>query len=283
MRRLPAVALALALACAACTHGLLLEDHPLAGRAWDVRAGAFVAPGEMLARAAQARYVILGETHDNPEHHRLQRAALEALAAHGTQRALAMEQFDSEYQPALDAALARRADAEALADAGRFDREGWGWAMYRPLVEFARQRDWPLVAGNLSRTEARAIVADPSRSGLPPAEARVRQVLEEDMVHGHCGARPDAKRLAGMVEAQRARDARLAQALAARSPSVLVTGNGHARRDVGVPLYLPHADLVSIAILEVDAARSAPQDYGAESFDYLWFTPRQPRRDPCAR
>jgi uncharacterized iron-regulated protein len=275
--------LASAALLAGCAPALLLQDHPLAGRIWDVRAQRFVEAEAMLARAATARYVILGETHDNPEHHRLQRDALEALAARGAPRALAMEQFDSEHQKALDAAQARGADAEALADAGHFDREGWGWAMYRPLVEFARQQNWPLLAGNLSRAEARGIVAEPSRSGLPPAEPRIRQVLEADMVHGHCGSRPDARRLAAMVEAQRARDARLAQALATRSPGVLITGNGHARRDAGVPLYLPRTDLVSIAILEVEAGKSAPQDYAAESFDYLWFTPRQPRRDPCAR
>lgn len=262
---------------------MLLQDHPLAGRAWDVRAQRFVAGEEMLARAAEARHVILGETHDNPEHHRLQRAALESLAGGGAPRALAMEQFDSEHQQAIDAAAAKGADAEAIANAGRFDREGWSWPLYRPLVEFARQRNWPLVAGNLSRAEARAIVADPSKSGLPAATAELRLALEQAMVDSHCGARPDARRLAGMVEAQRARDARLAQALAARSPSVLITGNGHARRDLGVPLYLPRAELVSIAILEVEAGKAAPQDYGAGRFDYLWFTPRQPRRDPCAR
>lgn len=260
----------------------------MAGRAWDVRAGAFVAPEEMLARAAKARYAILGETHDNPEHHRLQLLALESLAAKGAPRALAMEQFDSEHQPALDAALARRVDAEALADAGRFEREAWDWPQYRPLVEFALARGWPLKAANLSRSEARAIVADPSRSGLPPAAPEVREALERDMVEGHCGRRPEAKRLAGMAEAQRARDARMARVLAAADASVLVTGNGHARRDRGVPLFLPHEGVVSIALVEVRAEQTDARDYlggfaTPESFDYLWFTPRQPRRDPCAR
>ncbi len=266
-----------------------MQDHPLAGRVWDVRAGAFVAPDPMLAQAAAARHVILGETHDNPEHHRLQRVALETLARRGAPRALAMEQLDSEHQAAIAAARARTGDAEALAEAGRFDRKGWNWPLYKPLVQFAVERGWPLVAANLSRGEARLIIAEPSRSGLPPPEAAMREALERDMIEGHCGQRPEARRLAGMVEAQRARDARMARALLAQAPiaTVLVTGLGHARKDVGVPRYLAESEVVSIAFVEVDDARLAPRDYfdafaATASFDYLWFTPRFDRKDPCA-
>ena len=261
---------------------LQLQDHPLSGRIWDARAAVFISDEELFGRAASALHVVLGETHDNPEHHRLQRVALEALAARGAPRVLAMEQFDSEHQRAIDAARAKGAGAEALADAGRFDRRGWDWPLYRPLVEFALERGWPLVAANLSRAEARAIVADPSRSGLPPADAELRNALERDMVESHCGERPDAKRLAGMVEAQRARDARMAGILAAPLAGVLITGNGHARKDRGVPLHLPGAELVSIGFLEVTGEKHSPQDYSVGRFDYAWFTPRQQRVDPCA-
>ena len=276
------------LALAGCAAGLLLQDHPLAGRVWDVRAGVFVAPEGALERAANARYVVLGETHDNPEHHRLQRIALDAIAARGGPRALAMEQFDAEHQPAMDAARAKGADAESLADAGRFDRKGWNWPLYKPLVEFAVERGWPLVAANLSRETARAIIADPARSGLPPASAELRATLERDLIDGHCGERPETKRLAGMVEAQRARDALLAQRLAAHpAGGVAIAGAGHARKDSGAPLYLASPESLSIGFIEVEAGRDGPADYlsgfaTAASFDYLWFTPRFNRKDPCA-
>ncbi len=257
----------------------------LAGRIWDVRAARFVEAGDMLERAAGARRVILGEVHDNPEHHRLQLRALEALAAHGTRRTLAMEQFDGEHQAALDGARARGAGADALAEAGRFDRKGWGWEMYQPLVELAVAHGWPLSAANLSRGEAREIVADPARAGLPPPDPQLRESLERDLIGGHCGSRPPAARLGGMIEAQRARDARMARAIA-QAASVLIAGNGHARKDVGVPLYLPDGDVVSIALIEIDADKGAPAAYlegfaTPASFDYLWFTPRHDRPDPC--
>src|SRR5438067_4951546 len=119
-----------ALAIVACAHEVPLKEHPLVGRTWDARAGAFVSADDALMRVAGARHVILGETHDNPEHHRLQRRALDAL---GGARTLAMEQFDTEHQAAIDAARAKGGDAEAIADAGHFDRKGWNWPLYRPL------------------------------------------------------------------------------------------------------------------------------------------------------
>jgi len=276
VRLLPALAACAALG--ACSSTLVLEDHPLAGRIWDARAGAFISREELLVRLPGAERIILGEIHDNPLHHRLQRQVLDSLVAAG-RRTLAMEQLDVEHQPALDAARARSADAEALADAGRLNRKGWNWPLYKPLVQFALDHGWPIAAANLSRADARRIVADPSSSKLAPAPSALHAALENDIVDGHCGRRPEAKLLAGMIEAQRARDSRMAEALAAR-PSVLIAGAGHARLDRGVPLYLPAGRLVSIAFIEVEAGRLEPQDYPRD-FDYLWFTPRAVRDDPC--
>jgi uncharacterized iron-regulated protein len=267
----------LALLLAACAHA---PQPSLAGRIWDVRAGRFITAEQLFVRAASAQHLILGETHDNPDQHELQRRVLEALPG---PRALAMEQFDSEYQAAIDAAQAKGADAEAIADAGRFDRKGWDWPLYKPLVEFALEHRWPIIAANLSRAAARRIVRDPSSSGLPPAPA-LAKALERDIADSHCGKPPPPKVLAGMVEAQRARDAHMASVLKGRT--VLIAGSGHARRDRGVPLYLPGADIVSIGFMEVDADRQSPGDYldglfSPASFDYLWFTARAEREDPC--
>jgi uncharacterized iron-regulated protein len=273
------LALAACAVLGACSQTLVLNEHPLAGSVWDVRAGAFVSEDQLLARLPAATHVILGETHDNPDHHRLQRLVLDSLAPTGP-RTLAMEQFDTEHQAALDAAQARKADAESLADAGMLDK-GWNWPLYRPLVEFALEHGWPVAAANLSRSEARRLVLDPSHVGLAPAPAAVRAALERDIVEGHCGRRPDPLRLAGMIEAQRARDARMAEVLAARRSTVLIAGSGHARRDRGVPLYLPAGSVVSIAFTEVEDGKSAPLDY-AQEFDYVWFTPRAQRADPCS-
>ena len=118
----------------------------------------------------------------------------------------------------------------------------------------------------------------------------MQRALEHDIVASHCGAAPEAKRLAGMVEAQRARDARMAQVLARqrRSGSVLIAGIGHVRRDRGVPLYLPDSAVLSVAFVEIQPGKVSPRDYydsfaSPSSFDYLWFTRRAERDDPCGQ
>lgn len=264
---------------AACAHQATDAEHPLVGTIWDTRAGTFVSRDALFERIAQAHSAILGETHDNPEHHRLQRVVLEAMAARGRRSVLAMEQFDSQYQPELDAARLHGADAEAVADAGHFDRKGWNWPLYKPLVQFALEFGWPLAAANLSRGDARAIVSDPSRSRLPPPDPAVERALAQDISESHCGHPPEAKLLRGMVEAQRARDARMASVL--KRDTVLIAGAGHARRDRGVPIYLTSGDVLSIAFMEVQDGANSPQDYEPQSYDYLWFTTRAAREDPC--
>lgn len=277
---LAAKLLAAALLLAACAQQPTAEPNApnaLLGKIWDTHASAFVSQDALFDRLAQARYIILGETHDNPEQHRLQRAVLEGLAARGQRSVLAMEQFDSQYQPELDAARTRGADAEGLADAGHLDRKGWNWPLYKPLVQFALEFGWPLAAANLSRSDARAIVADPARSGLPPADPYVETALSRDIGESHCGKAPDAKLLRGMVEAQRARDARMASVF--KRDTVLIAGAGHARRDRGVPIYVD-GSVVSIAFMETESGKTAPTEY-EQSYDYLWFTSRTAREDPC--
>lgn len=259
--------------------------HGLQGRVWDTRTQQFITEPMLYQRAASARYVLLGEKHDSEAHHVRQLDMLRGLAALGVQAALALEQLDSEHQAALSRAQsAGQTDVEALADAGQLNRKGWRWPMYKDLMAFAAQRQWPLRAANLSRVEARKIALGEVTPSLPAATPAQRVALENDVVQGHCGYRPEPARLAGIVAAQRARDARMAQVLdAVGGPVVLIAGAGHVRSDRAVPRYLAvpeHA--LSIALVETVAGKAEPADYDRAGFDVLWFTdPGEVRPDPC--
>ena len=66
----------------------------------------------------------------------------------------------------------------------------------------------------------------------------------------------------------------------------LIAGNGHIRRDRGVPLYLARHDqrpIRSVALQAVHADAEAPGDYHPERFDFIIFTPRVDDIDPCVR
>lgn len=266
------------------------QGAPAPGRIWSVKAGAFVTPALVRNAARETNLVLLGETHDNLEHHRLQREVLQHILAQGRRPALVMEQFDREFQAQLDAELERPGrTADSVLDAGRFNRRSWKVDGYRPLVELALEFDLPIVAGNLSRNDARAIVRDPKQASLPPVDPRIEQALGEDITRSHCGDTVEPVLLAGMVAAQRARDLTMAQALAkhVQRGAVLIAGAGHVRADRGAPLYLTTRPVV-VAFVEVEPKRRRPQDYFdgtfavATSFDYLWFTARAERADPCA-
>jgi uncharacterized iron-regulated protein len=285
--RLPAMLLlALTAGCSTAAR----DDSAAPGRVWDVHARRFVGADAARRAAREANIVLLGETHDNLEHHRLQRELLAQIVATGRRPALVMEQFDREFQAPLDAARSsRERDADAVLDAGRFNRRSWQIQGYRPLVELALDFDLPIVAANLSRDEARAIVRDPGQAALPRVDPRVEQALAADIDRSHCGEKTPPAILAGMVAAQRARDLAMAQALMRyqQRGAVLVAGVGHVRADRGVPLYLEKRPLV-IAFIEIDEDKQKPDAYvdgefaTRASFDFVWFTPRADRLDPCA-
>ena len=292
----------LMIACA--PHAVMMQTgpgagaHPLSGRIWDPRAQDWVSMTELERRLTPARYVLLGEVHDNPEVHRLRRDLLAALFRDGRRSAMAMEQFDREHQPALERVQAGPAPtAELLKTAGRVD-EGWNWSYYEPIVRLALDHRVPIVAANLSRADAFRISAEGAAAvlGAPAVNAlrleqplpdAARLKLEQVIDDGHCGKAP-RNILPGMVAAQRARDAIMAQALQAHAPAVLIAGNGHVRRDFGVPHYVAHYpqgdDVRVVGFLETDATKPSPSDYvtpGAPEYDYIVFAPPTSRPDPC--
>jgi len=262
--------------------------HPLEGRIWDTRSNSFVSEDAAYNAAASSRYVLLGEKHDSTFHHQLQLQTLQALQQRHqgkTPLTLAMEQFDSEHQPALNTAVnAGIKDAEQLADAGMLNRQGWQWPMYKNLITFAATHDWLLLAANLSRKDARAIAMGAVKPELPIADAAQIAALENEIVQGHCGQRPAPAQLSAIVTAQRARDARMAAAVeASTGPVVLIAGSGHVQRDFAVPRYLKNnASVLTVAYVEVLDGKYSPQDYKLTGFDLLWFTPHTKREDPCA-
>jgi len=286
------VALCLLPLAASCGNPVRAQagDSALAGRIWHARATAFVAAADVQRAVREAPVVLLGETHDNLEHHRLQRELLAGIVATGRHPALVMEQFDREFQAPLDAERARSGrTADTVMDAGHFNRRGWQVEGYRPLVALALEFDLPIVAANLSRDGARSIVRDPAHAALPPVDRSIEDALAADIDRSHCGEKVPPALLAGMVAAQRARDLAMAQSLerAGARGAVLIAGVGHVRADRGAPLYMKKRPLV-IAFVEVEPDLQRPEEYldglfatGA-SFDYIWFTTRATRADPCA-
>lgn len=270
-------------------------------RILDVHDARFVSEQVLVARLVHARYRLLGEIHDDPAHHAIRARLLEAIARAGLHPAVVMEQFDLDHDDALRAAQQPGATAEQIADAGALDRKGWQWPLHEPVIAAALAGTLPLRAGNLPRSalfepETTLSANAPLRARFGSARwtgAQARK-LRHDIVVDHCGQLP-ASVVPRLVLAQRVRDAAMAQALVDdETPDgvILIAGNGHVRRDLGVPVYL-RADagdattIVSVGFVEVEAAQRASPEFARKlakryaSFDYIELTPPIARPDPC--
>lgn len=278
-------------------------DHPLFGVVIDAN-GEETSPGEMIAEMSSANYVLLGEIHDNADHHAVQAEVIGALVAVGKRPAIVLEMVPRSMQPKIDAFLETVSpQAAEFGMAVEWERRGWpAWRTYQPIMEIALRHDLPVIGGNLDRAQVRSV----AKNGLDVLSreqqrdyAMTRQIsdagrsaLEDALFDGHCGLMP-RQHLAPMALAQKARDGSMAAAMVSaradgHSAVVLVAGGGHARRDFGVPTALDSLDLdariVSLSLVEASDTKTDARDYVAEGeavFDFMLVTPRAERDDPC--
>lgn len=285
MRQLVAIA-ALAL-LGGCANVLTEDPAPI----FDT-SGAAVSEKALTARLATADIVILGEVHDNPVHHARQAQIVRALAPAG----VAFEMVPEASEEGVQALLAEGSAPREIGPAIGWERMGWPeWDLYAPIFEAA---PGAYIAGaGVPRAQIRkalragaaaAYGPGASEAGLTiPFDQETLTEVEDEMIASHCNALP-REVATGMVEAQRLRDARFARAvLRARQEgggqAVLITGNGHARTDRGVPAYLralaPELTVLSVGMIE--AAEPGPAGLAGLPYDFVWVSAPHERADPC--
>ncbi len=262
--------------------------------------------------------LLAGEVHDNLQHHALRAALIEELHASeiGRQRsfrpALVFEHIRTDQQLALDQFADFNTNARHLGTAGdlfRFldwERSGWpDQKLFEPLFSAAIQFKLPILPGDPPREKVRVVakggaeaLTDDERQRLhldQPLAPPLQDALLTELEASHCGLLPKTA-FGNMAVAQRYRDAHLAEALTkaadAHGSAVLFAGNGHVRNDRGVPYYLkqmaPNRKVVTVMLLEVEDGTTDPEAYvprdpeGKPAVDYIIFTPRIERKDPCA-
>lgn len=229
-------------------------------------------------------------------HHALQARIVETLQP----GALVFEMLEPHHIAA--ARGIPREDQQALNAAFEWDERGWpDFAMYHPILTAAPRAQ--LFGAALSPDKVRRAVTEGAaevfgsaapifglNAPLPDDQLMARIALQDD---AHCNAMPQ-EMLPGMVEAQRLRDAALARAtlealeeMRARpfpQRVVVITGNGHARMDWGMPAMLARAypefgedrlRLSTLAQFEGAAPDMPP-------FRHWVVTEAAERGDPCA-
>jgi len=220
---------------------------------------------ETIAQAATQRVVLLGESHDNPEHHRWQLHVLAALHGQRPDLALGLEMFPRRLQPVLDRWSAGALNERELLAQGEWD-EVWGIdaALYMPLFHYARMHRIPMLALNVDRALVREVgskgwesVPAERREGVDdpaaPADAYLGALYEAFAAHGPASARRDAgpneaelrdPKFVRFVQSMQVWDRAMARGIAehlARDEASMVIGimgSGHLRDGFGVPHQL---------------------------------------------
>ena len=248
-----------------------------------------------LGAAAQARLatllpadaLLLGEQHDAPAHQQLQRQAVQWLAARGALAALALEMAE---QGRSTAGLPRDASEADVQHALAWRDAGWPWQTYRLVVMAAVRAGVPVLGANLPTARQREAMRDAALDArLPPAALAEQQQRMRD---GHCGLLPESQ-IGPMTRVQIARDIAMADTVrAARQPGrtvLLVAGNGHVHRALGVPLHLPPDLTTKVLSAQSGQAQAAIDSEVTDTLpahtsgaDLLWPTPPVPPRDYCA-
>lgn len=234
--------------------------------------------------ALRAEIVLLGERHDNPAHHARQAEWVAALHP----KALVFEMLTPDQ--AARGNGAPRSDATTLEAALGWADSGWpAFEMYFPI--FAAAPEAQIYGAGVPRDVLRAQVQRPLAQhplagayGLDRAPDPQEQAAREAMqAAAHCDALPE-EMLPVMVDAQRLRDMTLADAAlrALRDtggPVAVITGNGHARADWGVPALLAHAGS-GVAVFALGQSEAGQGVSG--TFSLTLDAARPDRDDPCA-
>jgi uncharacterized iron-regulated protein len=256
------------------------HDDPHAGMVLDTANGIWLTPVMLVESLASATHVLVGEKHDNPDHHRLQLWLLQQLHDRRPQGSLLMEMIEPAQQAAVD-----RLQNQTPQDSGALERElewseGWDWALYGPLVRWGLSHPERLLAANLGAEEMRAIYQAPPPTS-PVYDGAAIKALNDAISSSHCSKLPESQ-FPAMLSIQQARDAHMAgQLIEAPTPALLLAGNFHVRKDLGAPLHWPEEGLDQpLVVMLVEAGSELPDRSQA---DLVWVTAALPAQDYCAQ
>lgn len=231
---------------------------------------------DRLQALLPADAILIGEQHDASDHQRLQREIIEALAGRQQLAVLVLEMAE---RGTSTVTLPRDASEATVRDTLRWNDKGWPWAAYGPGIMAAVHAGVPVIGGNLPRRDMAQVMRDTGfDKRLPGPALKAQQQLIRS---GHCDMLPESQ-ISPMTRVQIARDVAMSQTISdAVVPGkvvVLLAGNGHVDRTLGVPQHLPKG----LTVRAIGLQAGDRDARGTSGFDAVWPTPAIPPKDYCA-
>jgi uncharacterized iron-regulated protein len=219
---------------------------------------------DILPALERKRVVYVGETHDEYAHHLMELEIIRRLHQADPRLAIGVEFFQQPFQAKLDDYTAGRlGERDMLRATGYFERWGYDYRLYAPIVRFARDHGLPIVALNVPAelvkkvrergldglaAEDRPALPSPIDRSDPDYAARIREVYQQHPHH-------EGSRFERFLDVQLLWDEGMAQRAAdylREHPGyrmVVLTGSGHVAFGGGVPKRLNRRLPVDSAIV----------------------------------
>jgi len=255
----------------------------------DASTGKPVELAAFLAVIRTKKVVYVGERHDRAADHGAQYGILRQLHNEEPALAIGMEMFQAPFQETLDRWSRGLIDESVLRRDTEYDeRWGYDFSLYRPILEFARNRGLEVVALNAPREVAHAVAMsgvdqlDPELAASVPEldldNAEHRALFDEAFDIGDHGAADMVDRY---YEAQVLWDetmgARVAEALGrdgGPAKMIVFAGRVHVQRGLGIPDRaakrgaVPYVVVLPVTESELKSELKRPAE--ERSADFFW-------------
>jgi uncharacterized iron-regulated protein len=231
----------------ACKTGT--DSKKVKVRLYDLQRKDVVSDTAAIERLKAARIVLVGEHHNNPDHHQAQLKVIQMLHKVGHKVAVGLEMFRRDSQKALNQWVAGQT-SEAHFKPIYMDNWNYDWGLYGPIFNYARKNRIPMVGLNVSRK----ITAQVAYNGFESLNKAQKGALEgitcnvtpqyREFINKAYGAHGHGNMIFDrFCEAQLVWDTTMAvyaiDYLEQQPDAVLVilAGSGHARK-LGIPTQL---------------------------------------------
>ena len=280
-------------------QSLYYRDHPFVGKVFSINDKAWISPQQLDENIQHEQFILLGETHTNPDHHIGQAKIIEKWLSIDQPSALVFEMVAYDDWSKLQTEYSSKQSLESLHKKLEEISGQWDWELYKPILEVQIEHQLPIVGANLTRAQLNEYSSDEkcrvSRQGVvlefcdslaDDMQAAIKQLIFD----AHCGYLP-LEHTKPLLLTQMAKDASFALSLANMGNTykvALIAGAVHVRKDIGVPVHLQRLgkQSVSIAFVNVDPDKLSIEEYIdyadlTQQFDYIYFTPSERNQDPC--
>lgn len=281
----PGLAGTICLACLWATSTMVLADWPEQPLIERLSDGSRMGLTRLTSELRGSPFVLMGELHDEPDHHRAQLMLIRALWQAKVDLAIGMEMFRQDAQESLDRWVRGEMPEEEMEQIFGQNWAESSWVLYRDILRFARDNSIPILGLNIPR-EITQKVASSGYASLPEEMRKDWGELDCDLqdpyksflvwaFESHEGYKE--KEWGKFCQAQILWDTAMAVRLLAfrdahpETTVLVLTGVGHAWMH-GIPERIRRRSYLLCRVILPDVqGRLKEERLGAQDADYLWL------------